>query len=202
MKFHPNKRITKILISSTSRFVGEFIDNDLLITHARASSYNQIEGTSGFHENPLSRNYYVIVMETPETKKGTVVIPNYTYMGDAVTILMSILFGKRFDNHGRIESTGNFYLPDISSKTTPCISSLAYNNHKPRKNLNIALKLNEFERIFPLLTDNFKDEIFLKILFSAGRFYVHALQEAEQQPAVKSFRIIINILMMKLLTMI
>jgi hypothetical protein len=185
MRLHPDEDTTKILISTTSRFVGEYVQDDLLITHAWPSGHRQAEGNLGLTENPMSRNYFVLAVRTqPPDRLKTIAIPNYTPTGDVVSIYLSILFGKRFDNHGRIESNGHFYLPHISGHGMPCSASLPFNSHAPRRDLSIPLNLSETQRIRPLLSENPSNARFKHLLLSAGRFYLHALQEAESQPEI------------------
>lgn len=97
---------------------------------------------------------------------------------------LSILFGKRFHNHGRLESHGLFFLPLISDRWNPCDPSLSFNNHKPRPDLCIPLNLEEVKRIAPLLQEDGVERKSGPFIRSAGRFYLHALQEAESQPEV------------------
>lgn len=185
MKLHADKDTTKILISTTSRFVGEYIEDDLLITHAWPSGTRQAEGNLGYTQNPMSRNYFVLAVRTPPSDPAeTIAVADYTPTGDLISIYLSILFGKRFDNHGRIESNGLFFLPDISGYGTPCNSSLHFNSHEPRRDLGIPLSLSEIQRIQPLLSENPTTPRFQHFLLSAGRFYRHALQEAEAQPEI------------------
>src|SRR5688572_27398993 len=71
-----------------------------LLTSAWPASGEQIHGNLGIYENPLSRNFYVLAFKHPEFQRESVVVPNYTATGDKVCTYLSILFGKRFENHG------------------------------------------------------------------------------------------------------
>jgi hypothetical protein len=185
MNLHPSRNITKILLSTTSRFVGEYQEANLLLTHAFPGGHGRTEVILGLTENPMSRNFFVLSLETPPYDRSkSIVVPDYTPTGDVICTYLSILFGKRFDNHGRLESDGLFFLPRISERWSPCNPSLSFNNHKPRPDLSIPLNFEEVRRIAPFLEENRVDprsELFLR---SAGRFYLHALQEAESQPEV------------------
>ncbi len=185
MTLRPEEGITKLLLSTPSRFTGEYGCDGLLFTHAWPSGPRQAQGNLGLTENPMSCNYFVLALETPpHDRTKTIVVPNYTPTGDVIAIYLSILFGKRFDNHGRIESNGEFYLPHIDHGMAPCNASLPFNSHKPRCDLELPLNLSEMGRITRLLSDKQLDVKFLQILRSAGRFYLHALQEAEADPEV------------------
>ena len=60
---HPNKRVSKILISTTSRVVGEFQRGDILIQFAFPDMHNSQILYLGFRENAFSRNYLVVQFE-------------------------------------------------------------------------------------------------------------------------------------------
>jgi len=104
-------------------------------------------------------------------------------MGDVLSIYLSILYGKRFDNHGLVESTGNFWMPNYLPIGNYDLD-LPFNSRKPRPDLEIPLNLHEIEHIAPLLHDGEVDSHFEHILLSAGRFYLHALQHIESQPEI------------------
>lgn len=63
----PDETVQKILLSSTSRFVGEYESETLLITHAWQQGVNI---STGMQENPYCRNYYVAVFKTPPIEKN------------------------------------------------------------------------------------------------------------------------------------
>ena len=65
MTLHPSENITKLLLSTTTRFVAEYASESILLTHAWPSGHRQAEGNLGRAENPMSRNYYVLVLKTP-----------------------------------------------------------------------------------------------------------------------------------------
>ena len=185
MALRPEEGMTKLLLSTPSRFTGEYSCDDLLFTHAWPSGPKQAQGNLGLTENPMSRNYFVLALDTPpHDRTKTIVVPNYTPTGDVVAIYLSILFGKRFDNHGRLESNGQFYLPHIDQGMAPCNVSLPFNSHKSRCDLELPLNLSEIQRLTTLLTDEQVEAKFIQFLRSAGRFYLHALQEAEADPEV------------------
>jgi hypothetical protein len=156
-----------------------------LLTHAFPGGHGRTEVVLGLTENPMSRNFFVLSLDTPPSDSSkSIAVPDYAPTGDVICTYLSILFGKRFDNHGRLESDGQFFLPRISERWSPCDPSLSFNNHKPRPDLSIPLNLDEVRRIAPFLEENsleLRCELFLR---SAGRFYLHALQEAESQPEV------------------
>jgi hypothetical protein len=183
MALEPDKTVTKLLLSSTSRFVGEYKSDNWLLTHAWPASSEQGHGNLGINENPLSRNFYVFAFKHPEFKQESVVVPNYTATGDDVCTYLSILFGKRFENHGRIESHGDFYVPSLPPHGKTITPWLPFNSHRPRSDIGVALDLSETARIAPLWEDEHKiDSRFRDFLNAAGGFYSRALRVAEEDP--------------------
>lgn len=107
----PEETIHKLLISTTSRLAGEYDSDQWLITHAWPD-FSKVSIPQVFHEGPTSRSAYVIVFTTgPLEIRPGVPIPNYSPTGDMFCGYLSILFGKRFDNHGLLESYGRYQLP-------------------------------------------------------------------------------------------
>jgi hypothetical protein len=96
---------------------------------------------------------------------------------------LSILYGKRFDNHGLVQNSGILFLPSYSPFSV-CEPDLPFNNQEPRPDLEIPLSFTEIRRIAPLFYRGRVDERFHPFLLSSGRFYVHALQHAESQPEI------------------
>ena len=174
MTLHPKEDITKILLSTPSYFTGEYEEENFLLSIAfgNKSRYDHRD-----------QEYFILAMKTPSPDRSHSAIPDYSATGDVFSIYLSILYGKRFDNHGLVESLGLFRLPNY----------LPYNDYDPtlpfnirnhRPDLEIPLSLDEIKRIAPLLHEGEVDPHFADVLTSAGRFYLHALQHAENQPEV------------------
>lgn len=180
LNLHPKETIQKILISTTSRLVGEYETEGLLITHAWPN-YEKLPSQVSITANPLCRNAFVVAFETPQIENDKVLLPNYSPMGDVVCAYLAILFGKRFDNHGFFETIGHFRVPHLEMYSSFYNPSLPQNNHRPRIDLGIELNLCEILRIEKIFQEN-NDSKFIHFLRSAGRFYLQALQTFESQP--------------------
>ncbi|MHC1715060.1 MAG: hypothetical protein AB9858_05620 [Acidaminococcaceae bacterium] len=176
----PNETVQKLIISSTSRFIGEYESANLLITHAWQNSLGL---KIGYSENPYCRNYYEVVFKTePIEHKPGIIIPNYSYMGDFYCICLSIFYGKRFDNHGTIENMGSFQIPNLFGTSIPTsYFEISFNNHQPRKDLSIELNFEKIALIADIISMSI-DENILNVIISAGRFYTRALQTFETEP--------------------
>lgn len=177
--YRPKETVQKILISTTSRLVGEHKTDEMLITHAWPSFSlpDQLTQT----ENPHCRNSFVIVFETPPVEKDIVFLPDYAPFGDIICAYLAVLFGKRFDNHGPLEGIGFFRVPYLQPYSLISNPILPQNNHRPRIDLGIELDLSEFSR-FKHLFDDDVDDRFLHIFNTASRFYLQALQSFETNP--------------------
>ena len=125
-KFLPIETITKMLISSPCSFFGSYESDSSLLTHAW-TLYDHPGSAFTHKESPVSRNAFVFAFEVePVEIKAGVVITNYTFIGNIVCSYLSLLFGKRFENHGILESMGDFHFPDLTNS-----SRSIYNNNLP-----------------------------------------------------------------------
>lgn len=152
----PDKQTHKLLISSTSRLVGEYETEDFFITHAWPGISKAVDLTVALTENPYCRNYFVVVFKSepsPEIEGHIKRIPDYSIMGEIVCVFLSILFGKRFDDHGLIETNGLFNVPNLGGITPVSLNESGPNNHSPRKDLEIDLNLEMVKIINPILAE-------------------------------------------------
>lgn len=181
----PDKCIHKLILSSTSRFIGEYENNDLLITHAWPSLENKAHIPVGLTENPYSRNYFAVVFKiepSERDKQNKVEFPYFDWFGEFLCIYLSILFGKRFDYHGLIETNGFFFLPDTFGFNSPIkYPYIGINNHKPRKDLEIELDFSNFKRIEPIMLGKV-DERTISMINAAGKFYLRSIRLFEVEP--------------------
>lgn len=176
----PNPTVQKVLISTTSRLIGEYQTEDVVVSHAWPDFYKGAINTR-ITEGPASRSSYVVAFRTEPVEKGRVALPDYSPTGDLICTYLSILYGKRFDNHGLLEGTGFYKVPEMSAFGSFCQHKLPHNNHNPRKDLEIPLNLVELNRIEKLLEGDI-DSKFHHFLLTAGQFYSQALQNFERYP--------------------
>lgn len=174
--------IHRFLISTTSRFTGCYEAESICIDHAWQTRNSGGGLRESLHENSRSRNYFVLSVEVdpPETK--SILLPNYTQFAEQACAALSILFGKRFDAHGRLVSHQQFYVPDLSSITPTVYYDAAPYNHRARQDLSIPLTLDRFGLIEPLFTSQALDGRFRRIFFAAARFYLRSLQMFDLEP--------------------
>ncbi|WP_079201070.1 hypothetical protein [Pseudomonas sp. CC6-YY-74] len=154
----PDETVQKLLISTTSRFVAEFDEPHILITHAWPA-FSKRSPIPRSLEGPASRNAFMAVIRTePYEKAAGVIVPDYSWVGDMLCELLALLYGKRFDSHGPAEGTGIFMVPDTSHFETLCDHRLPFNSHKLRADAPIPLDLRELKRIVPLISDGWTDD--------------------------------------------
>lgn len=175
-----DKVITKLLFSSPSKFIGEYENEDILVTHVSDGKIKQREWL-GSTENPFSRNFFIIVIKTPKWQRDSTVIPDYSYLGKEFCIGFSVLFGKRFDSHGLLEQHNRYYLPDYKNISRSCSHMLAFNDHKPRIDYDIALDFREVKYLVDIIGE--RGTLF-SILKSVGEYYLKAICEYEHNPEI------------------
>jgi hypothetical protein len=189
-RLYADETVQKYLISTTSRLLGEFESDDVLIRHAWPGFHDH-SAQGRILEGPTSRSAYVLIFGTPEYEKAPgVPIPNYNYVGESICAYLSVLYGKRFDNHGPLETTGFHNVPDIGPFNSLSLPGIPQNTHKPRVDLGFALNLTEFKRFQPLLNESVPDHARLVAFSGASHFYTRALQAAERDPEVAYLHLI------------
>lgn len=82
-KLRPPETIQKLLISTTSRLLGEFESDLLLVAHAWRDSHFGVAST----ESPLSRSAYIVAFETEPHRK------------DVGSMLPKLCMGRRCNLH-------------------------------------------------------------------------------------------------------
>lgn len=175
-ELEPNERIQKILISSTCEIRGEYKCPFLLITNA----WTPMSSVRGM-ETPVSRHAYVVSVRTPFIRKAPgVVIPEYSFIGDTICAYLSVLYGKRFDNHGSLENCGSFRMPDLTSYFQVCDHRLPFNSYKERKTIPIELIFSKVSIIEKIIHDKCDDDKFARVFAISSKSYLQALQTAEQ----------------------
>jgi hypothetical protein len=190
LSLKPAETIERILISSTSRFIAEYQADGVIITHVWPG-FRTPAGSQRMEEGPLSRSAFMLSFVVPEVPRvAGQMIPNYEETGDRVCSLLSLLFGKRFDSHGSVESHGDFRLPHLEQFSSLCISTLPQNNHSPRSDIAIPLDLRQIAKISPLLTQQASDSAKAVALSGAAKFYHQALQNGERDPEVAYLHLI------------
>ncbi|BAZ49889.1 hypothetical protein NIES4103_25020 [Nostoc sp. NIES-4103] len=183
LRSHPN--VHKCLISSPAKFSGEYEDGELLIAPSYPSMRNEalhtIQRLNEFNQNHISRYYYVCVFNFLPEPDQQIIIPDNSYVSDILSIALAIYYGKRFDNHGILESCGLFWMPNVEPIFPSSNYYIGINNNYPRKDLEIPLILNNCKSIIKfILTRNDQYEKLQRYFLAAGKFYLNSLQIMEQ----------------------
>ncbi len=180
-----NENIFRFIISSPSRFVDNYVRKNIRIDHFwdfNDSANLKIQQI----ENPFSRNYYVITLRRKQPKDENGKVKSYNMFkndGNEVMMIMSVLFGKRFDFHGNLQS-GNFLSkPNINNIIALDTYNWPFNSYKKRIDTNIDLKLSNLS-----LCKNIIDKIGRQrpkshtTFFNASNLYCRALQNFDENP--------------------
>jgi hypothetical protein len=131
-------------------------------------------------EGPSSRNAFVVSFVASRPKDTPdFIIPTYDHAGERICACLSVLFGKRFDDHGVIEYSGFFGLPDLSAFSAMCLPSLPQNTHVARADHPVELDFSEAGRLAPILFGGQAEPRHLQTFQGAAKFYWRALQVAE-----------------------
>lgn len=181
-KFKPKDTIHKILISTTSRFRGEFSSKNIAICHAWPRSQSA-PATMRMEESPSSRSGFVLAFQT-EKREGSILIPDYSPTGDVICSYLAVLFGKRFDSHGLIEGSGFYNIPDLSLYATLCDHTLPFNTHRPREDFRVPLRLENLSSVLDALEVLNKHPGKEDRIRVACKFYMQSLQNAERDVEV------------------
>lgn len=189
MTLRPQETIQKALISTTSRLVGEYEKNGVLLTHAWPDFYDR-SASVRWSEGPASRSAFIFAFETEPVENKSGPLHDYSPMGGLICAYLAVLFGKRFDSHGLVEGSGFFRVPDLTQFGHLCDHHLPQNSHAPRIDFPVPLNLGEIARIERLLLDNTLDLKFLGTFQGATKFYLQAMQNAEHDPEVAYLHLI------------
>ena len=187
----PEKSHHRVLISTTSRLTGEFNSAELLITHA-FPGFQSEEFQNFCRPSSTVRQSLVVVHKTSYESQDVVSFSRDQGFAEDLTAYLSVLFGKRFDNHGDLQHDGYFFMPDTNVLRIPCNQSLPFTSNAPRRGLEIPLDLSEGWRIAPLLTP-FKSKWKQKHISTLGvacRFYAQALRSYEFYPELAYLHLI------------
>lgn len=161
----------------------------MTLSHAWPS-FSDRGAVSRIGQQGVSRQMFMLAFKTPESDHDGIVIPQYDHFGDIVCALLSVMYGKRFDNHGAIESSGFYRVPNLDAVQQLVDARLPHNQHKPRVDLGFELNLAEIERVAPLLSASAITTDKQKIIQGAAKFYLQALQQCERDIEVAYLHLI------------
>ena len=134
----PASRDCKVLISTTSRLVGEYaggkVNLSLAFPHPNSVSMRVFE-------SPMSRSAVMVLFDWNLIKTPERTLPDLSpeAVGDCVCGVLSALYGKRFDCHGAVEGAGVFYVPDLTMYSQGTHPGQPFNSHAVRANFPVKL---------------------------------------------------------------
>lgn len=179
----PQQNVTRCLLATPARIVGELEEADLLICHAWPELWAPNARGTAHLDGPTHRTFLIVSVEV-EQQPDTVhpgQVENYHWLGDYFAVCLGVYFGKRFDHLGLIESQGFFCLPSLSAFRDLGMFALGPYNSKPRVDLEIPLNLSNAAIISKLLHIKCGVQQ-TRTFFTAGSFYMRSLQMIEDHP--------------------
>ena len=186
----PDETVQKVFFSTTSRLVGEYEGDGIIITHAWPSVYDS-SANMRMLPNPISRSGYIVAFKTaPMEKASGIVVPDYTPIGEIICSYCSVLFGKRFDCHGLVEGSGMYRIPDVTAYSSVCNPIFPFNSHETRKSTPIPLNLDQLVSIESVILSSTIDSTLRTKLNAACKFYMQALTSAETNAEVAYLHLI------------
>lgn len=167
----------KELLSTTSRLVGDYEGKRVNLALA-FPQYDLMR--ERLFESPMSRSGLVVAYENERPEEiDPLQLPVNTNVGQCVCNVLSVLYGKRFDYHGVIESYGRIQVPEMGVYMRPCRSDLPFNSHNLRTRFPVKLETGAAARVDQWLFPRIDDANVRRIQTACG-FYSRALQIAEQ----------------------
>lgn len=178
----------KALISTTSEIKNRFESNEIVIDRVLPQPSDR---SSYLHE---TRAIYVVSfqVDTPEPAPG-VLVEDFSYIVNHICTVLSILFGKRFNNHGMFEQHGWYSLPNMDVPYLKFSDFSPFHSKEPRWNYSIPLDLREFSAVEDIFVKEERDMKFVSILLEAGKYYAKALRIAEEDPEIAYLHLITSV---------
>jgi hypothetical protein len=124
------------------------------------------------------------------TEADGILFPSYLPTAELIAALASLWFGKRFDVQGPLQEHGSFRLPTPWANRPITYPAGGPFSHEPRKDLDIKLSWNTFDRPFEFFPQYLKGDSRISAFWRATRFYAQALRSFENDPEVAFFHFI------------
>lgn len=174
----PDRDVAKFLISSTCPLEGRYDTSNLLIAEAVPGLGDR---TAHLRQRHATGAHYAFTMafRTPAADQGGFIIPQYDHVAEMMCGYLSVLYGKRFDYLGAIESSGLFSLPNLRAMDSLSDPAFATNSSRPRADFGFPLDLAEVGRLTDLMFGEAGTNLNATAFRGASKFYMRALQTAE-----------------------
>jgi len=177
LKLAPHRQVQKFLLSTPAPLSDDFESTALIVREA----YTGLRQRAGHQQRigPTGRTALTLSFRTPAEDHGGIIIPDYDHVGDMMCAYLAVLYGKRFDNHGALESSGYFRVPDLAALDAYVDRRVPTASDQPRADFSIPLSLRELDRLAPLMLGPSGRSPEATVFRTASRFYLRALQTEE-----------------------
>lgn len=190
----PDKNIQKYLISTPCYFVGEYETDKFRLDLTFPSIEESFTFLANMSSSPFSRNFIKVIYNSEpsiEDAENELSNGHHTFV-KRMTILMAIIFGKCFYQHGFVEENGNSFIADYQDLKPQRYYFIPPFNQLPRKDLGdlttiespVRISLEKIQIITPLIDNILYESEFNNIFFTAGSFYLHSLQSLNDEPEI------------------
>ncbi|WP_165191712.1 HEPN domain-containing protein [Caulobacter soli] len=174
----PDRDVAKFLISSTCDLADRFQSPALTIAEALPG----LRDRAGYQRRTAAnggRYAFTLAFRTAAADQGGVIIPTYEHVADMMCTYLAVLYGKRFDNHGALEFSGLFGLPNLRAMDQIADGAFPSNTASRRADLGFDLSLSQVARLTPLMFGQAGRSHDASIFRGAAKYYLRALQAAE-----------------------
>jgi len=168
----PNPRTYKILLSSPTKLKERYSEDNLLIESVNPSTLGS-----------QNRHYYMLVFDFITESENNIIIDTHAEIGDYFCIALSVLYGKRFDNHGTVEGSGFFWIPNYQDLvTSPFYKHYPVYTNSPRQDVSMELDLNNFSAVSKFISKPENQKLW-DCFFNAAKFYLSSIKSIESDLA-------------------
>ena len=178
----------KVLISTPGCLVGEYKAGklDLALAYPTPDAMGDHLSASS-----MSRTFVMVVFrwEDLKTPADHILDLSPEGVGNCVSSVLSVLYGKQFNCHGETEGRGFYRVPDLTTYGKPCRRGLPFNSSDERTSFPVELSLGMAAAVEPWLFPAVEDEPARQIQ-TACSFYARALRNAEEDPEVAYLHLI------------
>jgi hypothetical protein len=178
--------IVRFLVSSPCLFSGSYETADFSIEQAWQGMYERGEAAAFMtQQHPYSRSYFIVsarLSQPPKEAGRLQPLATFAPLGEHVCSCLSVLYGKRFDCHGFLQTIGLFCVPELGPVGPVRLSGIGPTNHQPRPDLGIPLSFVHASRMAPLFLLQHADAKFQQRFAAAARYYRRSLELLDRDP--------------------
>jgi hypothetical protein len=172
----------KVLFSSPVYFTGEYTSND--ISYKLSWPQPSQKKVSSFHSGNVYIRYFSILKFNSKNDKFS----DNNFICDLFCNLITVIFGKYFENHGYLERENMNYIPDYSNIEPLKYYYLKCFNQDERVDYNLQNNFSNLSKIEKIIENSNKDT--LHKINICCKFYNSSLKIFEKEPELSYLNLI------------